>query len=394
MILFIFLVILTLIIYKLNYKKTGYYPLLTYVISFFLFGLFLVEVGLFSLNYLESDELSYWQLSLNNLGSAKLDRLFWIYLNDLLRYYDIGGILAVKIISIPFLFMTLYMIWSLFLKDKRIFLVVLFLPYLPHLATKNLRDVAILFFVTSTFFLFYKVKYGRILFLIPIILLFITRPFIGFLCLIIIPAEKFFFKYVKFPKRYIRRSSLRMILLYTLGLVLAFFALKSIPYIESRVKSYYFYFDYYTSGGGYQQKLEDREGISTGNKTTDYLIGGIRYITTPIPTSMVKRVLSGGTEDWGRIDDIIRMINQIFYYFFMFYALFNFKSIYCKLKLIEPGARQLILLLLFYLPVYSFYGFGVTHQRNKLPFQLAFFLFFIINTNLKNKKPRNNRITN
>jgi len=384
MILLLFIFLIAIYLYQKHYKETKFYPLLTIILSFVLYLLFLVEIGGISAqNYFVSDELGYWKAKINEIDLSKLDRLFWHGLNYFLKNIDIGGIVAIKLISIPLLFFTLYVLWSLFFKDNRIFLLILFYPYFLLLATKNLRDIAILFFVVSTFYLFHKVKFGKVIFLIPIVLLFISRPFIGFLCLIILFIDTYLINYIAFSlwhlKFLIKKKFIPYLLVIFVGLIMFF----SIPYVKDRMRGYLFYFKYYTTSKGYEHKLEERGGISTGHIITDYLVGAVRFVVTPIPTSLIKRGLSGGTEDWGLIDDIVRTANQVFYYYFLLYVLINAKAIYFKFRTLSPSAKQLLYVLLAYWPIYTFYGFGGAHQRNKLPFQLAIFLLFLINKNLK-----------
>lgn len=385
MILLIFLFSLSLLVYQTHYKETKYYPLLTILIPLIFFAFFLIEVGVSSLSYFVSDEISYWDGSFNIIDLHKLDRLFWFIINYCLKHFDIGGIVAVKLINIPILVFILYMLWSMFFKDKRIFLLVLVLPYFALVATKNLRDTGILFFMVASIYVFHKVRHGKILFLIPIFFLLISRPFMGAVCLIVILFNTLFSKYFKGSFKRFRFTFKKKMILYFVAILLGLFMLKSIPYVDKRLNSYYYYFTYNTTGEGYQRRLIERGGISTGHATTDYLVGAVRYIFTPIPTSIIKRGLSGGTEDWGVIDDIIRTINQVFYYYLLLYVFVNFKKIYLKFKLLEPYAKQLLYVLLLYLPLYTFYGFGTAHQRNKLPFQLAIFLLFILNKNFKKK---------
>lgn len=386
MILVLTLTALALFVYQIHFKKTGFYPLLTLYIPILLYLLFIIEVYYTPIEYFISDEIGYWGSEFNDLNITMYDRIAWYSLNYFFKNIDIGGVIAIKLINIPILFFTLYMMWSQFFKDKRVFLVILVLPYLGFLATKNLRDIFVLFLIVSSVWLLHKSRFGKIVFLFPLIILFFTRPFLGVISVLVITIEPVFRKYFKFSILKARFIINKKIVVYILAASVAFFVVLSIPYVNKRINSYLLYLNYYSIGEGYQYKIEERGGIATNNVLLDYAIGAVRYIFTPIPTSMAQRMLTGGSEQWGIMDDVIRTLNQLFYYFLLFYAIYNSRSILVNLKYLNAGARQLLLLLFAYLPLYTFFGFGVAHQRNKLPFQIAIFLLFIVNTYLNQKK--------
>jgi hypothetical protein len=392
MILLILLFTITLILYQSYFRESGYYPLLSIYIPMLLFLVFLVETEFSSLAYFISDEIGYWELEMSELSISKIDRLLWYSINYYLKQVDFLGVIAVKLINIPVLLLTLYMLWRLFNCDRRVFLLVLVLPYLAFIATKNLRDIIVLFLIVSTFFMLHKVKLGKILFIIPVILLFITRPFIGILCIITAAFEPLFRKYIKISFIRMKFAIHKKILIFLGIVIISFLGIKSIPYVDQRLNSYILYLNYYLLDEGYEERLELLGQYSSDNKIRNFMVGALRYISTPIPTSIGMRMLEGGSEQWGLTDDIVRTLNQLFYYFLLFYVILNFKSIYSKISLLNPGARQLLSVLFLYLPLYTFYGFGVAHQRNKLPFQIAIFLLFIVNTHFKKHKFNENRL--
>lgn len=372
------------IVFAKNFKQTNIYPLASLILPIVLYVLFVIEVQFSALKYFDSDEINYlYQIGYN----LNLDRFFWFSLNRFLVKIDYGATVSIKLFNIPMLFFTLYMLWAIFFNDKSVFMVVFVLPYLALIATKDFRDVTILCFTVSVFYTFYKLR-KRWLGVILLLFLFILRPFIGFIVIFLIVYD-LFIKEILWnsisvslvrPKFIIKTRFFKFLTI----TILIYFLFMSIPYVNNRIGSYWYYLTYYTSGEGYIKKQIARGAIQTGHYLTDYLVGGIRYAITPIPTSVLKRLFHGGTETWGILDDIIRVLNQSFYYLILFYVLVNLKYIYPKFKRSPPEQRLLIILLLCHLPLYTFYSFGIGHQRVKIPFQLAFFLLFIINKNIQN----------
>lgn len=384
MITVILLFVLCYYIFQKKYKYTGIYPLIAVAVPVVMYILFIIEVGLTSLDYFVSDELIY--KSNIQQGVYHLDRYFWVVLNQHLLNIDIFGTVALKLVSIPVLFFTLYMLWSIFFNDKRIFLIVLIIPYIAFIATKNLRDIFILFFIVSIFYCFYKLK-NRWLVVFPVLLLFFTRPFMAFIAIGLIIYDLYIKKiFVNYINISILRNKFTInikLIKYLFIVVALTYIFLSVPYVNKRLNSYWYYFIYYTAGEGYEKRLESSEALSTGYKFLDYSYGAIRYVFAPIPTSLFGRLLKGGTSDWGIIDDLIRLINQIFYYFLLLYVLINIRNIFKKFKLCPAEIRLFTISMLFYLPLYTFYGFGMGHQRIKIPFQIGVFMFYIINKNVK-----------
>jgi len=372
------------IVFVKHYKKTSIYPLLSIIISFLIFSLFILEVEFSHIEYFASDEITYFATDLNLLQNY--NRLFWYGINYFLSNFDLYGKLSLKIINIPFLFFSLYLLWKIFNFNNQIFFIVIILPYIPLIATKNLRDILILFLIISTFYLYEKENKWRIV--LPIVTLFFLRPFIGIILFSLVIFDHYLKPIMKTsvkisllkPAIYINLYILKYIA-YTILVVYIFF---SIPFIKNRINSYWLYFSYYTSEKGISEKQENRRAIQTGNYIKDYTIGGLRYAFTPLPTSLLYRMLSEEKTVWGKVDDVTRIINQTSYYFLILLVVLNYRSIYNNFKNLKPSAKLLIIALLLHLPVYTFFGYGVGHQRIKIPFQLAIFLLFsIMNSRVK-----------
>lgn len=366
-----------------HFKDIGYPILFTIVFALASYFIFLIEVYFSNINYFISDENDYWNLFLDTEYN-KLDRFFWVAVNFIERKIDILGFIGVKLINIPILIFFLYLLWKIFFRDKRVFYITLFFPYLVYLSTKNLRDIIILFFmVLSIYYWFKRSKIKRIIAILPLLFLLFLRPFITFLLISLIIYFEFIHDKIsiKIFSIYVSKKLFRNLII-TISIILFFLM---IPYVEKRIRSYTHNFNHMLVEG-HKKRLIKSGGIDTGYILTDYLVGSVRYCVTPIPTSITARLLKGGDGKHGLLDDFFRTIQQFFYYFLLFYVLVNLKFIIKKIPKLKRDAKIIILVLLAHLPIYTFYAFGMGHQRIKLPFQIGIFLLFIINKNISLKK--------
>jgi len=119
-----------------------------------------------------------------------------------------------------------------------------------------------------------------------------------------------------------------------------------------------------------------------GNRIYNLAVGGLRYILTPLPTSLAKRLMHGGGK-FGFTDDLVRVIHQTLYFYIMGYIIFNYKLIIPFIKSMREVQIFVMLTLLSNLAIYSFLAFGGTHQRTKFPFQLAVFIIYLTIKKLK-----------
>lgn len=367
--------------YRKYYSEIGPFPLFIFYIALLFLSLFSLEFILSGLDFFESDEVSYL-----HIGSGIIewpsgpDRSLWFLTNYLLLNYDVSfnGI-ALKLINIPIAACFLMVLWFIF-RDKKIFLLPIILPYFAIVATKNFRDIPILLFTALTVLLFHHPKLKLIILsLTSLAMLFLLRPFAAVIVFIILLFQMFFSTLKSFNGTTISKKYARKILILALiSLTISPFVMSS---IQTRIDQYYRWFIYTTFDVGREMLIQERvQGdprYASGNRIRDFGVAGVRYAATPIPTSIFKRLLDGGTGEWGVIDDLIRFLNQVGFYFLTGYLIVNVRFILTAFRQMPTMGRGLVLCLLTNWPIYSFYLYGVGHQRNKIPFQIVFFLIAI-----------------
>ena len=154
-----------------------------------------------------------------------------------------------------------------------------------------------------------------------------------------------------------------------------------VPVVRHSIVKHYNWFIYTTFGEGYEMKVEKRvqndPQYASGNRVKDFCVASVRYAVAPIPTSIFVRILEGGSEAWGVVDDIIRFLNQIGYYVLSGYLIINARNIWPAFHKMSVSGRAFILYLLTYWPIYSYHLYGKSHQRLKLPLQIAILLIAI-----------------
>ena len=376
MIIFLILSSIFFLFYFKYHKETGIGPLLIFFLSFFLLFLFVFEYAMTRIDFFISDELYYINFE---SGKAVQDnsRLLWLQINEWILNDDISlDKFVLKIINIPIAAGLLLLLWFMYDKNRKIFLLVLILPYLPFLATKNLRDIAILFVAALAISSFHSQKPLHVLIsMFSLVALFFLRPFAAFFIIVIFLAQLayLFVKYVtelKVQKVFAKK-------IFLLLLVLLILLPGALVTVESRITQYFDQFIYAT-GEGLDARTEGRVGsnefYNSGNTGRDFIIASVRYVFTPMPFSFFLRVLYGERTEWGLLDDIVRLLNQVMYYILLCYILINARFIWDAFRQISLSGKTFICYLLTYWPIYSFYLYGVSHQRLKLPFQIAIFL--------------------
>ncbi len=398
MLLLFILLFFTYFLYHKHKNLTGKLPLLIYIVPVIIFIFFLFDVLLGNTEYFISDEISYLKQNYEDINDYK-NRFVWYFINYIETDYDFFPNISLKLLNIPFLFFFIYILWLIFDKKKSIFYIVILLPYLSLLATKNFRDILILLIMSLSIYMFYSLKKTKkILVLIPFVLLLYLRGFILWYLLFLF-FTVFLYKNLKKLRKNnfiikTRIKRIKKVKLYSTVFVLIILIISLFlifPKIQKKTKSYLVAITFYT-GEGYKTKIEEAKGIQTGNKITDYLVGGIRYAFTPIPTSIFGRFIKGGSIS-GLTDDLIRTINQTIYYFLLLYILYNFKYIPQLRKKMNTLQKVFLLSLLLFLPIYTYYRFGMGHQRIKIPFQIAVFIIFVYIKRIKiNRKIEKTRI--
>lgn len=150
--------------------------------------------------------------------------------------------------------------------------------------------------------------------------------------------------------------------------------------VLARVERYYAWIGY-VIGEGFAERALDRgleaEFVS-GSWRRRIVVGAGKYVLAPIPTSLLTRIVRGGSAQWGMVDDVVRTIHQTSYYAILAFLAIRWRHWLRALRALTRGQVMLLATLFLYLPVYSIYHFGLGHQRIKIPFQLAVVLFAIV----------------
>jgi len=374
MLLFFILILIFLYFYNMYYKHIGFSALLIFFISTVCLSLFSFECIYREIDYFLSDELYYINFALDKVP-YHVDRFLWFFINDLILNHDISlNNFALKIINIPIAACLLIVLWLIF-RDKRVFWIPIILPYFALIATKNIRDIPIFLFTALTSFLFHHPKPIYVVFgLISLTMLFLLRPFAaGVLFIILLIQISFFTIKPIYRFKISKKHLIKVFLIFIICLSILPITLPSFKTLTAR------YYDWYIYTTGEGRSMMERNRVqsdplyASGSKTRDFLVAGIRYAVTPIPTSLIKRALEGGSS-WGIVDDLIRVINQIGYYLMILFLIINAQYIHTVFLKLAPSGKAIIMSLLTYWPIYSWHLYGVTHQRLKLPLQIVVFL--------------------
>lgn len=341
-----------------------------YCASFTFLAVFLFEVGLTNVEYLASDEYRYFHMAENYLQEEN-DRTLWLYINILIKNYDLFGEYFIKLINIPLSVYLIHMINSIFeIKNKLI--VYLLAPFIIVLSVSNLRDVLI--FISTIHFCLALDKLKTIniknlvYLLFSIIILFSLRPIILFVSIglyLIVNLKKYF--------KNIFKNFISTIFIFGMFLAITFY---SFEYIN---KIFYNGTYFLTQGLADKSELKGfNQYFYPDNLPLTFSYASLRYVFTPMPTSMVERLFSNYFYKHGRISEIVRLFHQLIYFFLLFFMFFNLKKIYRLLKKLNSLHKFILLNLLVYMPIYTIYAFGGVHQRTKIPFQLALILIYVL----------------
>lgn len=368
-----FAVNICLVIYcYCNNKKTLAFYTYVNITAFIMLALFMLENVGVSSNILRSDEIYYYELAKTGFTyQDEGDRYLWVLLNNLIINYDVDAAgWALKIINIPIYIISILTLRKLMDYDDRIYWLFCLMPYYLWMSTFDFRDTLI---ITITFIVFLTVKQNKniLITMLYLLMLYLLRPFAALVALILICVSIVFRK-----NNY--KYSLAKKLIYMLVVVVLLLMFVSNESVVGKLLSYFSWFQY-TTGDGADAYAESMD-MDNSNPLSikGFAISCARYIFTPIPTSLLMRILSGGTELWGLMDDIIRFVHQTLYYAISLYLLFHFKIAFNAFKKTDMAIKLTIISLASYAPIYSFHLFGITHSRSKVPFQIAVFMLAVL----------------
>lgn len=343
--------------------------------------LFLLLFGLESLfrgtGIFISDENFYLAEGRNANLTALSDRYLWVLINATILRFDWSAFgIPLKLVNLPLLALLVTLLWRIFEKERLVWSLPVVLPYVAYLATFNLRDTAIL---TATagcvFFIDGRRQFQRLSFLFTLVALYLLRPPMALaslgVWLAVLAASGL--------RRVVRgRIPLKAATIVGGGLMVMT-VLFAGPALD-RVQRYYAWYEYVMGEGLTERALEgglESEDVS-GSWRRRVVVGAGKYTLAPMPTSLLTRIVQGGSEQWGIVDDSVRLLHQLSYYAILAFLVVRWRYWKRAVKSLTRGKVMLLLALMLYLPVYSIYQFGGGHQRTKIPFQLAIFLFAIV----------------
>jgi hypothetical protein len=305
------------------------------------------------------------------------DRYLWVLVNAVVLRYDWSAYgLPLKLINLSFLALLVALVWRIFDRDRLVWCIPVVMPYVAYLATFNLRDTAIVTATAGCVFLLDRPRPVQRIFFIPALAaLYLLRPPLALasaaIWLVIIAAPSL--------GRIVRgRIPLKAMVVAGAAFLLAVFVFAE-P-VLGRVDRYYAWAGY-VLGEGFAERALDR-GLETefvsGSWRRRIVVGAGKYMLAPIPTSLLTRIVRGGSEQWGMVDDVVRTIHQTSYYAMLAFLVIRWRYWTRAFGALSRGQVMLLAALFLYLPIYSVYHFGLGHQRIKIPFQLAVVLFAIV----------------
>lgn len=375
----LFLILNAILVIALHRDKSIRNPkiFIAYAIPIFLLSLWGFEYSSGRIQFFISDEVSYARDAYAGFPEMG-DRFLWQLVNYWVANYDIymNG-LPLKLMNIPMYIGLLYLLHKMFPYNGNVLILLpLLIPYVAFTAIFNLRDVTIWLFSTMSIYLSSKLSWKSALCIIPLTLLYLLRPFAAMSIIVLILLFKVP-EIISYLKKAVNPSLAVLRLLVSISLILVLLVM-AYPKVASRIQTYNAWFEY-TSFEGKKEHIESLPDntILTGSNTMDFAIAAVRYFFTPMPHSLIGRIAVGGSENWGLVDDFVRLANQICYYCMIFYLLFNMRYIIATIRSFSKTQIILLISLAMYWPIYSYHLYGITHQRLKLPLQISLFLIVL-----------------
>lgn len=349
-----------------------------YFFSLIFLSVFLFEVGLTNVEYLASDEWRYFHLAEIYLQEGN-ERTLWLYINFLVKNYDLFGEYFIKLLNIPLCVYLIHMVNSIFdIKNKLI--VYLLAPFIIVLSISNLRDVLI--FISTIHFCLALDKLNTIniknliYLLFSAFLLFTLRPIILSLSIALHLTVNF--------KKYFKNIFKNFINVIFISVIFLFFIFYSSAYINKVLYNGSYFL---TQGLALKSELNGfNQYFYPNNLPLTFSYASMRYVFTPMPTSIVERLFSNHFYKHGIISEIVRLFHQLIYFYLLFFMFFNLKKIYRLLKNLNSLHKLILLNLLVYMPIYTLWAFGGVHQRTKFPFQLALIIIYVYYKQKKKKQ--------
>ncbi|MDA8934598.1 hypothetical protein N9H03_01710 [Flavobacteriales bacterium] len=300
-------------------------------------------------------------------------RKAWGLFNYAVKKYDYLPRIFIKFMNIPVLFIFIFYLQKTFslINYKLLFT----FPYLFFLSMSNLRDILIWLSALMIIRFFY-LKKSLVFFLVFFTLLIFLRP------MMILSIGAFIVVFYLYKNILTRKSNMRKYKRLN-GLFVFILLVGSVFFFRNDIQANYNRTTYnlsYLYLDNLDSRLDARAqgAIQTNNLGKALMLGAVRYVSAPIPTSKIANLLSDNPEvKYGYFSEYLRLIGQISYYFMIIYITLNFKKSFLVLKEFNIAQKAYLFWLFSFFPIYGFYHFGAGHQRLKLPFQIFIFIIFI-----------------
>lgn len=322
------------------------------------------------LSFFTSDEETYYSYGQTFTWSDFIsDRGLWVFINHWLIRMDVptSGF-ALKIVNVFFLYLLLLLLSRVYLEGAIFKSAILLLPYFFIVAIHNLRDILLLLLMTASLYCLARERKRVLAGMASLSLLFFLRPIFAGIVVVMVGGILFI--------QMLRGTSLAMKL--RALAVLALFGIAVGPAAYKKLDLAYRRASSDVVEGGARLELTMEQGYATGNRARDLAVACARYAFSPLPTSILHRLSAGGTEEWGRVDDIVRAWNQIGYFILLIFMSWRWRSALSAIKRMTRDQKAVLLSLFMYLPAYSLHLYGACHQRLKLPFQMCILIVAVL----------------
>lgn len=372
MILLPFLLLSIIFVYRID-TRVGKFSVIYVVSVLLIHTLYILELHTGNIDYFISDEAVFMGVEgAHQLSEiAKGDRLLWFKVLEMSAIGDLTGGLFSKLISLIFLPFLLLLVRELNRDSNIVYYVFFFCPYLLFVTQTALRDIFILTLSLGIFYLLCnKHRFGVYLvfyLLVFSICLFMLRPFYLFAIVLIYYAVYHFDK--------VSRVSLAQKVKSLFWALIVVFIVATAGYFifQSKVEQYLRSITFIMENG---ISLDESKTSVKPSLTFSYLLySTARYITTPIPLSLIERIFTEPTK-FGYVDDFMRLLNQSLLYVMYMYILVNARclfNVWRSLLKSNYTACFTIFTILNTL-LYSLYYAGGGHSRLKL----VYFIFVFI----------------
>jgi len=331
------------------------------VIGFILALWFLADSGTATIGEgFYSDEAIY--IASDTLNPFSSARGLWMALNYFLINHDVFGYFSLRLVNVFGCCFFIIYVSSIF-KDGKVSLFVLLLcPFLYAMTYVNLRD----FFIYTSLLMIIKGVRDKafIEIAIGVFLVLTLRPLMVFILMGILAL---------------------LLILSNMGGTYKEKLKYLVLFVPCAAIGFYFGAGYLDQYLFYMESLQDADGgehrtvLASDN---GFLISFATFILTPLPTSLLDRLLSEGFTEWGSAHDILRVINQTTYY--LVAALFMLKigfglrvsRIYRIITSFDFHQRAALLVFFSFAIIYTIHLAGVGHSRLKIPFQVGLVILF------------------